>query len=673
MSSFSTVQAQSQIGGTCYAHAAARVINRALRKLKGFRNEADNENKPFINYSKILTHIVPAHAQPTDQGADIKEVFERFVDDPNNPFIHQDLRLQVIERKVLQNSATLPKDVRDSIDQHYEVACTFGLSKSQWDEFKDVVRRGCISSRNNFHRLYTGQKSYHAVVLRSYEVNASGATILHFVNSWGRVFGNKGIFSIELPSVLGDLTFYPMKCYIDIDRPGANYQRFIDNARNFNPRVQAELEPVCEIDSQRVRPVVDPSTGFARRLGGGGSANVFEAVYDGTCSVAIKSIHTDDPADRIQDKYKLKCRDIWYSFEHKNIIEDVGYYLENSGSLGQFFVHFVTIKAKHGSLKNVRDNNIPFVFSEIMSDLINALVYLEGLGIVHGDICDQNILVDEDESRRKVAVIADFGAMVNLNKSIRHTVNQNLGHNGYFAPEMVRVFLANTQAANTSLESVLSHKVDIFALGKVLVYLLTGNASTEVGRITAADENVKRIINMCLRENPEERPSATELRRFILDNWTSNYPILAKTAEQLSRSLNSVSTGGGGGGGGGVVVNPAHAMAEQARENARLATNLPERDKRRKNGSNGTYTFVYLGQLRAGLMEGLGVKTWSNGDKYEGMFRDDKKHGQGIHRWPDGSIYEGSYENGKRHGRGKMTYPDGRVEDGLWKDDIFQG
>ena len=37
-----TVPSQHQVGGTCYAHAAARIINRALRKLGGFRNEADN-------------------------------------------------------------------------------------------------------------------------------------------------------------------------------------------------------------------------------------------------------------------------------------------------------------------------------------------------------------------------------------------------------------------------------------------------------------------------------------------------------------------------------------------------------------------------------------------------------------------------------------------------------
>ncbi len=51
--------------------------------------------------------------------------------------------------------------------------------------------------------------------------------------------------------------------------------------------------------------------------------------------------------------------------------------------------------------------------------------------MVHGDIFDQNILVDKDESRRKVAVIADFRTMVNLNRSIGHAVNQNIGHYDY--------------------------------------------------------------------------------------------------------------------------------------------------------------------------------------------------------------------------------------------------
>ena len=121
--------------------------------------------------------------------------------------------------------------------------------------------------------------------------------------------------------------------------------------------------------------------------------------------------------------------------------------------------------------------------------------------------------------------------------------------------------------------------------------------------------------------------------------------------------------------------NPALVMAKKAKENALLAANLLERDKKKLEGksTDGTWTYVYLGELKDDKPEGLGVRTWSHGEKYEGTWKVGKQHGQGVCRYPSGQIYEGSWENDNYHGRGKMTYSDGRVEDGLWRDDIFQG
>jgi len=40
-------------------------------------------------------------------------------------------------------------------------------------------------------------------------------------------------------------------------------------------------------------------------------------------------------------------------------------------------------------------------------------------------------------------------------------------------------------------------------------------------------------------------------------------------------------------------------------------------------------------------MNGYGVFSWSNGNKYEGEFVNDKKNGKGKFTWPDGRIYDG--------------------------------
>ena len=35
-------------------------------------------------------------------------------------------------------------------------------------------------------------------------------------------------------------------------------------------------------------------------------------------------------------------------------------------------------------------------------------------------------------------------------------------------------------------------------------------------------------------------------------------------------------------------------------------------------------------------MHGYGVRTWSNGQKYEGMYENDLFHGHGIYHWKSG-------------------------------------
>ena len=118
-------------------------------------------------------------------------------------------------------------------------------------------------------------------------------------------------------------------------------------------------------------------------------------------------------------------------------------------------------------------------------------------------------------------------------------------------------------------------------------------------------------------------------------------------------------------------------MAKKARESAMFATNLLEKDKKKIEGTNGKYTYVYVGEQVCGFFscsnDGLGVQTWSNGEKYEGMFKGGNYQGLGVKRWSDRQIFEGSWENGKMHGRGKMTYSDGSVRFGRWKDGIFMG
>ena len=47
-------------------------------------------------------------------------------------------------------------------------------------------------------------------------------------------------------------------------------------------------------------------------------------------------------------------------------------------------------------------------------------------------------------------------------------------------------------------------------------------------------------------------------------------------------------------------------------------------------------------------MHGYGVKTYADGDKYDGEWEYDRKHGHGVYTKADGSKYDGGWKYGEK-------------------------
>ena len=73
------------------------------------------------------------------------------------------------------------------------------------------------------------------------------------------------------------------------------------------------------------------------------------------------------------------------------------------------------------------------------------------------------------------------------------------------------------------------------------------------------------------------------------------------------------------------------------------------------------------------VLTGHGKFTWSDGEVYEGEFKDCNRHGQGKMTYADGAVYEGAWEHGERHGQGKLTDADGDVYEGAWENGWCHG
>jgi len=131
--------------------------------------------------------------------------------------------------------------------------------------------------------------------------------------------------------------------------------------------------------------------------------------------------------------------------------------------------------------------------AEIIFKCVRALAFASTQGLTHRDIKPGNIL-HKDGTEIK---IADFGA--SINKVSEHTVITNVGSPAYMSPELIS---GTVQA---------SHLTDIYALGVVMYYLLTG-------KLPFAGANTMSMIYQIVNTDPNP-PSA--VRNDLLPEFDS--------------------------------------------------------------------------------------------------------------------------------------------------------
>ncbi|MEZ4911072.1 MAG: hypothetical protein R2774_09435 [Saprospiraceae bacterium] len=86
-----------------------------------------------------------------------------------------------------------------------------------------------------------------------------------------------------------------------------------------------------------------------------------------------------------------------------------------------------------------------------------------------------------------------------------------------------------------------------------------------------------------------------------------------------------------------------------------------------------TVSISLSAQCVGDCQNGEGTKTYSNGNKYQGTFKNGKRHGQGKFKWPSGAMYDGLWVDGKREGKGQEILADGTIYVGEFKNDQKEG
>ncbi|KAK8839704.1 hypothetical protein M9Y10_031408 [Tritrichomonas musculus] len=124
----------------------------------------------------------------------------------------------------------------------------------------------------------------------------------------------------------------------------------------------------------------------------------------------------------------------------------------------------------------------------VIFELIFAMKYMHDNKFIYRDLKPNNVMIDEN----KTAVLIDFDRLIS-NENNEEIQEQTLDINADFlAPEV-------------NVNRKFTYKSDIYSLGKIIKYIIGQKEDVASGSL------FKSIIEKCTKENPEERPSISDL------------------------------------------------------------------------------------------------------------------------------------------------------------------
>ena len=156
--------------------------------------------------------------------------------------------------------------------------------------------------------------------------------------------------------------------------------------------------------------------------------------------------------------------------------------------------------------------------------------FLEGLNLVHGDVCSDNNVLSNDGT----AKLTNFRTLQSFTSAVNVSAIEVDDFQWAF-PEV------------KSGSSFISHKTDIYGLGLLMQYLLDEPRGTNRGMLGDEGNSTELfslgrmgdILNECLQNSPLDRPSADELIKAIWDHLNTfaheQPPIFAASRSLVSR------------------------------------------------------------------------------------------------------------------------------------------
>src|SRR5262249_3240576 len=169
----------------------------------------------------------------------------------------------------------------------------------------------------------------------------------------------------------------------------------------------------------------------------------------------------------------------------------------------------------------------------LVAKIAHAIAYAHSKGILHRDLQPGNLLLDENGE----PMVSDFGLAkwLDQDSDLTRTL-ETLGTPGYIAPEQAECLAADLTPA-----------ADVYSLGAILFYLLTGRppfvgpnvlhvihqaVATPAPRLRSLaqslDRDLETIVARCLESDPKARYQSAGALAEDLEHWLRHEPIRAR-------------------------------------------------------------------------------------------------------------------------------------------------
>lgn len=230
----------------------------------------------------------------------------------------------------------------------------------------------------------------------------------------------------------------------------------------------------------RVRNALRRRYRIERELGQGGMAVVYLAEdLKHHRRVAVKVLRSELAAALGSDRF-LREIEIAARLNHPHILP-----LHDSGeAAGVLYYVMPFVDGESLRQRLTRERRLPIAdVIRVSSEVVDALAYAHGQGLVHRDIKPDNVLLSG-----RHALVTDFGVAKAVSEATGRqqltTAGVALGTPAYMSPEQA------------SGEPVIDHRADIYSFGVVAYELLTG-------RTPFAGESVQSVLAAHVTQKPE--------------------------------------------------------------------------------------------------------------------------------------------------------------------------